>query len=200
MSEACSSEASGHWENLLSTFASRFAKEEIPGSRGMPNEGSQSYAPADCGVCLEKSRLKPLGTNAPIESAGIVRVAVTRPELLTSVYGPRCLCLSRDSAITSAKADPGHNRKCKVVTNSQLLSPRSCFLRVAILIIAVTLRSTSSSVVAQLDTLIRIAVCPCHCVPPHQQVPSFWISVMTSVCPPRCRTRLAPDLGPRCSR
>jgi hypothetical protein len=40
-------------------------------------------------------------------------------------------------------------------------------------IIAATLRSTSSSVVAQLDTLIRIAACPCHRVPPHQQVPSF---------------------------
>ncbi len=33
--------------------------------------------------------------------------------------------------------------------------------------------STSSSVVAQEHTLIRMAVCPCHLVPPIQQVPSF---------------------------
>ena len=34
------------------------------------------------------------------------------------------------------------------------------------------LRSTSKSVVAQDDTLIRIAVRPCQTVAPHQQVPS----------------------------
>ena len=34
------------------------------------------------------------------------------------------------------------------------------------------LRSTSKSVVAQDDTLIRIAVRPCQTVTPHQQVPS----------------------------
>jgi hypothetical protein len=39
--------------------------------------------------------------------------------------------------------------------------------------------STSSSVVAQDDTLIRMAVCPCQTVPPHQQVPSSWISEIT---------------------
>src|ERR1017187_5214770 len=40
--------------------------------------------------------------------------------------------------------------------------------------IAARLRSTSSFVVAQDETLIRIAVCPCHLVDPHQQVPSAW--------------------------
>src|SRR5207253_7754486 len=39
--------------------------------------------------------------------------------------------------------------------------------------IAFTLCSTSSSVVAQDETLIRIAVRPCQTVPPHQHVPSF---------------------------
>jgi hypothetical protein len=34
-------------------------------------------------------------------------------------------------------------------------------------------RSTSASVVAQLQTLMRIAVRPCHTVAPHQQVPSL---------------------------
>ena len=34
------------------------------------------------------------------------------------------------------------------------------------------LRSTSASVVAHDDTLMRMAVCPCQVVPPHQQVPS----------------------------
>ena len=42
----------------------------------------------------------------------------------------------------------------------------------AIRIIAATLRSTSSSVVAQQETDIRMAVCPRQTVPPHQQVPS----------------------------
>jgi hypothetical protein len=37
---------------------------------------------------------------------------------------------------------------------------------------AARLRSTSSIVVAQLDTLMRIAVRPCQTVGPHQQVPS----------------------------
>jgi hypothetical protein len=39
--------------------------------------------------------------------------------------------------------------------------------------IAARLRSTSSSVVAQQDTLMRMAARPCHSVPPHQQVPSL---------------------------
>ena len=39
-------------------------------------------------------------------------------------------------------------------------------------IIASRLRSTSASVVAHDDTLMRMAVCPCQVVPPHQQVPS----------------------------
>src|SRR5207244_13196537 len=41
------------------------------------------------------------------------------------------------------------------------------------------LRSTSASVVAQLETLMRIAVRPCHTVPPHQHVPSSWIPAIT---------------------
>jgi len=53
------------------------------------------------------------------------------------------------------------------------VTPAYDFRALAILIIVATLRSTSSSVVAQHDTLILIAVCPCHCVPPHQHVPSF---------------------------
>lgn len=39
-------------------------------------------------------------------------------------------------------------------------------------IMAARLRSTSSGVVAQLETLIRMAVLPCHTVPPHQHTPS----------------------------
>ena len=41
------------------------------------------------------------------------------------------------------------------------------------------LRSTSSSVVAHEQTLIRMAVRPCQTVPPHQHVPSPWIVSMT---------------------
>ncbi len=45
-------------------------------------------------------------------------------------------------------------------------------LRLAARSMASRLRSTSSSVVAHDDTLIRMAVRPCQTVPPHQQVPS----------------------------
>ena len=45
--------------------------------------------------------------------------------------------------------------------------------------IAARLRSTSSSVVAHEETLIRMAARPCHTVPPHQQVPSSWIELIT---------------------
>ena len=41
------------------------------------------------------------------------------------------------------------------------------------------LRSTSSSVVAHEDTLMRIAVRPCQTVPPHQHVPSACTPAMT---------------------
>lgn len=46
-------------------------------------------------------------------------------------------------------------------------------------IMAAALFSTSSSVVAHEHKLIRIAVCFCHTVPPHQQVPSCWIPCIT---------------------
>jgi hypothetical protein len=41
--------------------------------------------------------------------------------------------------------------------------------------IASKLLSTSASVVAQEDTLMRMAWRPCHTVPPHQHVPSSWM-------------------------
>jgi len=44
---------------------------------------------------------------------------------------------------------------------------------------AVRLFSTSSALVAQEDTLIRMAFLPCQTVPPHQQVPSARISSIT---------------------
>ena len=47
----------------------------------------------------------------------------------------------------------------------------SLCIRAAMRTIASTLRSTSASVVAHDDTLMRMAVRPCHTVPPHQQVP-----------------------------
>ena len=37
----------------------------------------------------------------------------------------------------------------------------------------------TASVVAQLDTLIRIATRSCQRVPPHQQVPSCWRAAIT---------------------
>ena len=51
--------------------------------------------------------------------------------------------------------------------------------RLATRMIAAMLRSTSSSRVAQDETLMRIAVRPCHTVPPHQHVPSDWMPAMT---------------------
>ena len=45
--------------------------------------------------------------------------------------------------------------------------------------IASTLRSTSASVVAQEETLMRMAARPCHSVGPHQQVPSSCMPAIT---------------------
>jgi len=44
---------------------------------------------------------------------------------------------------------------------------------------ATRLRITSASVVAQEETLIRMALRPFHTVPPHQHVPSAWIACIT---------------------
>ncbi len=49
----------------------------------------------------------------------------------------------------------------------------------AIRSMAARLRSTSSSVVAHEETLMRIAVRSCHTVPPAQHVPSAWIPAIT---------------------
>src|SRR5580704_9012782 len=50
----------------------------------------------------------------------------------------------------------------------------------AVLSIAAILSSTSSSVVAHEETLMRIAARPCHTVPPHQHVPSFCKAAITA--------------------
>ncbi len=52
-------------------------------------------------------------------------------------------------------------------------------VRSAQAIMASRLVSTSAAVVDQLQTLMRIARRPCQTVPPHQQVPSRWISSIT---------------------
>jgi hypothetical protein len=62
-----------------------------------------------------------------------------------------------------------------------------CLQRAARMI-AAELRSTSSSVVAHEQTLIRIAVSPCRTVPPHQQVPSSWTA---------WTTRMVTSAGPK---
>ena len=41
-------------------------------------------------------------------------------------------------------------------------------------------RSMSASVVAQLETEMRMAAMPCHVVPPAQHVPSSWTAAMTA--------------------
>src|ERR1051326_9126075 len=70
---------------------------------------------------------------------------------------------------------------CRLVRNALKCHMKSYFDLVwfAMRIMASTLRSTSSSVVAQQETEMRMAVCPCHTVPPHQQVPSAWIPAIT---------------------
>ncbi len=50
----------------------------------------------------------------------------------------------------------------------------------AIRSIASKLLSTSASVVAHDETLIRIAARPCQTVGPHQHVPSSWIAAITA--------------------
>ena len=58
-------------------------------------------------------------------------------------------------------------------------SVRGNQVRQAMRRMAARLSSTSASVVAQLETEMRIAVWPCQFVGPHQQVPSDWTSRMT---------------------
>src|SRR5260370_27434953 len=96
---------------------------------------------------------------------------VNRPEPVMSVYGRIVCVLPRFGNHECEGGVMGRTRNCKAVTNSNCHT-RSRFFRVAILIIPVMLRSTSSWVVAHLATLIRIAVCPRHRVPPHQQGPN----------------------------
>src|SRR5204863_3229772 len=61
-----------------------------------------------------------------------------------------------------------------------LVGRRDFYTAAAARSIAARLRSTSSSVVAHDDTLMRIAVRPCHVVGPAQQVPSAWIAPITA--------------------
>ena len=62
---------------------------------------------------------------------------------------------------------------------SKRLRRQGAYTLRATLIIASTLRSTSASVVAHDETLIRMAVRPCQTVTPHQHVPSAWTPSMT---------------------
>ena len=59
------------------------------------------------------------------------------------------------------------------------LRPSSARRQPATRSIAAMLRSTSASVVAHEHTLMRMAVRPCHTVPPHQQVPSACNAAIT---------------------
>src|ERR1700733_3924375 len=76
------------------------------------------------------------------------------------------------------------SRRCfdlSLLVESHHISPRRSFLhRSTVRIIAAMLISTSSSVVAQEQTLIRIATCPLRCVELHQQVPSSWMALTHS--------------------
>src|SRR5712671_8224941 len=66
--------------------------------------------------------------------------------------------------------------RTEIMFGSRVYAPQAPAIRT----IASRLRSTSLSVVAHDDTLIRIAVFPCHSVTPHQHVPSSWMRRITS--------------------
>jgi hypothetical protein len=61
---------------------------------------------------------------------------------------------------------------CKATTQDSPLNIMVRYISDVIRMIAAALFSTSSRVVCQDETLIRIASRPCQTVPPHQQVPS----------------------------
>ena len=104
-------------------------------------------------------------------AVGSRRPGVTWHSALWSPDFPRDACASRDcladSTVILTRMDairprlPGH---------AVVLATRS---------IAAMLASTSTSRVAQDETLIRIAVRPCQTVPPHQQVPSACSAAIT---------------------
>src|SRR6516164_9128874 len=119
-----------------------------------------------------------LNNDESSEQAAGAGTSVQRPDgVISSTPQP-----SRQSRII-AESTPGINHPLRCCSDSLAASKsvsgicysdhQGSFPAFAILLIASTLRSTSSSVVAQHDTLMRIAVCPCHCVPPHQHVPSL---------------------------
>jgi len=106
------------------------------------------------------------------------------PMLLTITGGTigsaelHCACLARGDDGLLVAGPSGSGKSTLALSLAQIgfsfLSDAETFrcAALAILTIAAMLRSTSLSVVAQQETLIRITKFPCHSVPPHQQVPS----------------------------
>src|SRR5258708_5380025 len=97
------------------------------------------------------------------------------PPLQTTQGGSLILVISEP---TGKEGQPRRAQKRGITLTVQSNQPQ-VLPSFAILTIALRLSAASSSVVAQLETLMRMAVCPCHCVPPHQQVPSACIAAMT---------------------
>lgn len=91
--------------------------------------------------------------------------------------------LARSRASSNGASGPGCLEPIREVAASrnqnQHVSALALRTSSATRTMAARLRSTSSSVVAHDDTLMRMAVCPCHTVPPTQHVPSAWIAAIT---------------------
>ena len=126
----------------------------------------------------------------------------TRMNALTKPFNALRLAgalAARRAATATACRSPCRSSACPGATPPSCAPPprsRACFRTRAARAtrsIASRLRSTSSSVVAQDDTLMRIAVRPCQTVPPHQQVPSACTPAIDALAsPPARRTRRAP--------
>src|ERR1700675_319260 len=97
-------------------------------------------------------------------------------------FDKHCKCRTEANSNAWRRLERAQSAKCRRGGRRQIHGrlPHRHELVEATLKIAARLRSTSASVVAHDDTLMRIAVCPCQTVPPHQHVPSPWTRAITS--------------------
>ena len=96
---------------------------------------------------------------------------VRQPTRLPYNYPSRNAARQREAGLSNLR-NPRSFKYSLRALEDETSKVGSAYKRFAILIIAATLRSTSASVVAQDETLMRMAVRFCQMVTPHQQVPS----------------------------
>jgi hypothetical protein len=116
-------------------------------------------AEKSCGVRRRNARCNGCKNWQSSTEAGALHGERNAPIISIGHYKNKC-----DGAATYLSAEVSQDRgpECDLLLDS----------RAAMASMACKLRVTSASVVAQEETLMRMALRPLHSVPPHQQVPS----------------------------